>query len=203
MSEVKTYQPNIHKPKMTTYTEAEHSAAKLRVAEAEIRADQERQQSERALNAIPDMPLTTKDTNPKDAVGVRKVPFLSVIPMGVIGELALALLEGARKYGRHNYRKSGVRASVYMDAQGRHMAAWWEGEDMDRESNLNHVTKAIATLTVLRDSMMTGNWVDDRPPATLPTGWVAGQNQAACWVIDRIPDAKEPFTQNPPAPLPC
>jgi hypothetical protein len=105
----------------------------------------------------------TKDTNPKDGIGIRKTPW-SVIPMRVIAELGLALLEGACKYRRHNYRVAGVRASVYMDATFRHLAAWWEGEDVDPDSNLSHITKAIASLTVLRDSMISGNWNDDRPP---------------------------------------
>jgi len=57
------------------------------------------------------MSLTSKDTNPKDACGTKKVPF-SVLPWQVLAEIGLALLEGARKYGRHNYRVAGVRASV-------------------------------------------------------------------------------------------
>jgi hypothetical protein len=128
-----------------------------------------------------------KPTNPKDAVGVKKVPF-STLPMPVVAEVGLAMLEGARKYGRHNYRVAGVRASVYFDAVMRHMAQWWEGEDLDPDSDLSHVTKAIASLVVLRDSMMRGNWQDDRPPKAGP-GWVADMNIAAADIIDRLPDA--------------
>lgn len=133
-----------------------------------------------------------KPTNPKDAVGIRKVS-LSVVPAPVIAELGVAMLEGARKYGRHNYRAAGVRASVYYDAAFRHLAAWWEGEDIDPDSALSHVTKAIATLTVLRDSMMRGNWVDDRPPKCDPA-WVARLNEAAGAVIDRYPVPMEAYT---------
>jgi len=80
--------------------------------------------------------------------------------------LGLAMLEGALKYGRHNYRAAGVRASVYFDAAvGRHLFSWWEGQDVDAESGMHHIDKAIAGLMVLRDSMLEGNWVDDRPPA--------------------------------------
>jgi len=107
--------------------------------------------------------LNVKDTNPKDAVGTKKVP-VSVLPMPVLGEVGLALLEGARKYGRHNYRVAGVRGSVYIDACFRHLASWWEGEDVDPDSGLSHITKAIAGLVVLRDSMLMENWKDDRPP---------------------------------------
>jgi hypothetical protein len=101
--------------------------------------------------------------NPKDAIGVRKVAF-SVLPWRVLHRVALAMLEGALKYGRHNYRAAGVRASVYFDAVvARHLSQWWEGEDTDAESGLHHIDKAIAGLMVLRDSMLQGNFIDDRP----------------------------------------
>lgn len=107
--------------------------------------------------------LTVKDTNPKDAVGIKKPPF-STLSFAVLLEVGVAMLEGAMKYGRHNYRVAGVRASVYIDATLRHIAYWWEGEDVDPDSKLIHITKAIASLCVLRDAMIQGLWVDDRPP---------------------------------------
>ena len=108
---------------------------------------------------------SSKDTNnPKDAVGVRKWRIFSVVPMTVIAELGVAMLEGARKYGRHNYRVAGVRASVYVDAAVGHIMQWWEGEDTDADSGLSHITKAIASLTVLRDAMIQDMLTDDRPP---------------------------------------
>jgi hypothetical protein len=130
--------------------------------------------------------LVTKDTNPKDAIGVKKVP-MSTVPARVIMEVGLAMLEGACKYGRHNYRVAGVRASVYYDAMQRHVMDWWEGEDTDPDSGLSHITKAIACLTVLRDSMHQGNWVDDRPPKT-PGGWVKELNNHAKRLLEKDPD---------------
>lgn len=126
-----------------------------------------------------------KDTNPKDAVGIRKVPT-SCVPANVKMELGLAMMEGALKYGRHNYRDAGVRASVYYDGANRHLDAWWEGEDLDPDSGLSHVTKAIASLVVLRDCMMRGNVVDDRPPKS-PDGWLSRMNEGASTLIDRYP----------------
>lgn len=139
------------------------------------------------------MSEVTKDTNPKDCVGIKKVPY-STVPCMVIAETALALLEGARKYGRHNYRKAGVRASVYFDATKRHMDAWWEGQDIDPDSTLSHVTKAIASLIVLRDSMLIGNWVDDRPPK-LRDNWVQELNKQAEQIIEKYPNPLEPYTE--------
>lgn len=107
--------------------------------------------------------MVEKPSNPKDIIGVRKAP-MSTVPSGVLAELGVAMLEGAVKYGRHNYRAVGVRNSVYYDATMRHLMAWWEGEDIDPDSGLSHVAKAIASLVVLRDSMMQGLNQDDRPP---------------------------------------
>jgi len=140
--------------------------------------------------------LTSKDTNPKDAVGVAKVSE-SCIPQGVIGELAIAMQEGARKYGRHNYRIAGVRASVYFDALMRHSKAWWEGEDNDPESGASHITKAIATLVVLRDAMMNGKMTDDRPPPMTDPDWQRKLNELAKGLIEKYPDAKPAYTREP------
>lgn len=109
--------------------------------------------------------MEEKPSNPKDMVGCTKTPW-SVLPTPVLAEAALGMFEGALKYGRHNYRAVGVRASIYYDATQRHLTAWWEGEDLDPESKLSHITKAITSLMVLRDSMIRENWTDDRPPAT-------------------------------------
>lgn len=137
---------------------------------------------------------TKKETNPKDAVGVQKVPF-SVLSMQVLGEMGLGMLEGARKYGRHNYRVTGVRASVYFDAAMRHLVDWYEGQDIDPTSGLHHLTKLLTTMMVLRDGMLQENWVDDRPPKARNQHWVDAQNQAAADIIQRFPVPVPAFTQ--------
>lgn len=134
-----------------------------------------------------------KDTNPKDAVGIKKAPF-STVSAAVIAEIGIAMLEGARKYGRHNYRISSVRYSVYYDAAFRHLTSWWEGQDIDPDSGLSHITKALATLTVLRDAMIANKVVDDRPPA-LPEGWEKNLQAHVDTIFAKYPEAKEAFTQ--------
>lgn len=124
-------------------------------------------------------PIETKPSNPKDIAGSNKVG-LSVVPCNVMMELALALTEGMFKYGKHNFRGVGVRASIYYDAFMRHIMAWWEGQDIDPDSGISHITKAIACLTVLRDSMMQGNWTDDRPPKCKDEDWLKGMNVKFC-----------------------
>jgi len=135
-----------------------------------------------------------KDTNPKDAVGVAKVPF-STVPAQVVAEVGLAMLEGALKYGRHNYRVSGVRASVYYDALQRHMTRYWEGEDIDPDSGLSNITIAIACLTVLRDAELNGMLNDDRPPVRLPTTeFFDSLNARAKALLDKYPNPKTAHT---------
>ena len=130
---------------------------------------------------------TKKATNPKDAVGIRKAP-MSTVPAPVLAEVGVAMLEGASKYGRHNWRVAGVRASVYYDGVMRHLMAWWEGEDIDPDSGLSHVVKAITSLTVLRDAMLQEMWTDDRPPRAAE--FYPRLNQAAGEVLDRYADKK-------------
>lgn len=134
----------------------------------------------------------TKPTNPKDAFGIRKAP-LSTIPAPVLMELGVAMQEGAAKYGRHNYRTLGVRGSVYYDAAMRHLMAWWEGEDIDPDSGLSHVTKAIASLAVLRDAMMQDKFNDDRPPCAKP--WLPDLNARSEALFAKYPEPKMPHRQ--------
>lgn len=115
------------------------------------------------LDRICDSLDSGKPSNPKDVVGTLKAP-LSTVSVPVLAELGVAMLEGALKYGRHNYRVVGIRASVYYDATLRHLFSWWEGEDLDPDSGMNHITKAIASLCVLRDAMIQSKVEDDRPP---------------------------------------
>mgnify|MGYP003148442678 CR=1 FL=1 len=137
--------------------------------------------------------MEEKDTNPKDSVGVAKAP-MSVLSAPVLLEEGLVMMGGDRKYGRHNFRGVGVKASVYYDAFMRHVMAWWEGEDLDPESGLHHLAHARASLGVIRDAEIRGNWGDDRPPKT-DFNWVGEANILAEEVIEKYPESKEPYTQ--------
>lgn len=103
----------------------------------------------------------SKSSNPKDAFGSIKIPLhlwpLTATVMGCMG-----FLDGALKYGRTNYRPMGVKASTYFDACSRHLALWFEGEDIDPESGLPHLAHALACLAIIVDSQATGNLNDDR-----------------------------------------
>lgn len=110
----------------------------------------------------------SKPTNPKDLIGSDKIPMhLWPETATVLG--AMALLDGAMKYGRSNFRAIGVRASIYYDAARRHLAKWFEGEETDPESGLPHLAHALACVAILIDSQAIGNMNDDRlyPGGTL------------------------------------
>lgn len=139
--------------------------------------------------------MTTKPSNPKDRCGVDKAP-LSYVSMPVMFEVGLGMLEGGYKYGRHNYRVVGARASIYFDATMRHLAAWWEGEDYDPNSSakLHHLSKAIASLAVMRDAIINDMWTDDRPPHP-PEGWLDRYNQEVKKLNEQYPDPLPPHTE--------
>jgi hypothetical protein len=102
-----------------------------------------------------------KNTNPKDLIGSDKLP-LHLFPETATIYGALALLDGALKYGRSNWRVAGVRASIYYDAVRRHLSKWFEGEDIDSDSGLPHLAHAIACIAILIDSYEANNLKDDR-----------------------------------------
>ena len=135
-----------------------------------------------------------KIENPKHDAGVKKVPF-HFVPCGVLMEIGLGMMEGGRKYGAHNYRAIGIKFSDYYDAAWRHLAAWFEGEDIDLKSGQHHITKLITDLIVLRDSMLMGNCEDDRP-LKYPNGLdMDAYNKQAEAIIKKIPKCVEPFTE--------
>jgi len=141
----------------------------------------------------------TKETNPKESVGIKKWRYFSTIPLTVMAEVGMALVEGARKYGRHNYRVTPVKASVYVDAAMGHIAQWYEGEDVDVDSNLSHITKAIASLVVLRDGIIQDMLVDDRPPKANLNNVRENLQEVMDWLFIKHPVSAPAFTHEEPA----
>lgn len=105
--------------------------------------------------------MSTKDTNPKDAIGSNKVP-LHLWPSTATAVGSIALLNGALKYGRSNWRVAGVRASIYADAAKRHLDAWFEGEETDPDDGVDHLGAVLACLAILVDARAAGKLNDDR-----------------------------------------
>lgn len=116
---------------------------------------------------------STKDTNPKDAIGVTKVP-LHLVPETMRAYASVAFLEGALKYGTANWRVAGVRSSIYYAALQRHLSRWWNGEECEQirdeetgevTEGVPHLASALACIGIILDSREVGKLTDDRPPS--------------------------------------
>lgn len=139
--------------------------------------------------------MSRKETNPKDAIAVKKPRYYCNVPANVIRETSVGMLEGGMKYGRHNYRVAGVLASVYYDATIGHINDWWEGQDIDPDSGLHHITKAIASLIVLRDAQMNNMEKDDRPPKSDVEGDKKRLQVIVDGLFDKYPDPVPPYLE--------
>lgn len=125
----------------------------------QARSALESAEAQRGLRPMADP--ASKPTNPKDAIGSSKLP-MHLWPETASMMGSLALLDGALKYGRSNYREIGVRASIYYDAARRHLAAWMEGEDHDPDSGVPHLGHALACIAIIVDAQAAGKLNDDR-----------------------------------------
>ena len=113
--------------------------------------------------------MTYPNNNPKEAIGSLKVP-LHLVPRSAKHYLALALEDGARKYGPYNWRTSKVSLSTYTAACERHLDALWDGEDLARDSLIHHAAHVMACMAIVLDAASIGMLVDDRPPSgAVPT----------------------------------
>jgi hypothetical protein len=105
-----------------------------------------------------------KDTNPKDAIAGSKIPLWLLSPIAM-AHWALAQFAGMAKYGAWNWRRSGVRASVYISAIGRHLSAYVSGEEVDPIDGTHHLANIMACCAILLDARAAGKLTDDRPPS--------------------------------------
>jgi hypothetical protein len=105
-----------------------------------------------------------KDTNPKDSIGIKKLP-LHLVSGVVKAYQAVAHYLGNVKYGAWNYRGAPVTASVYASALMRHFDRWWEGEEFDPTDGTPHLANALCCINILIEAKYGGTLVDDRPPS--------------------------------------
>jgi len=70
---------------------------------------------------------------------------------------------GADKYGERNWRIDDIKASTYEAAILRHFIAYfYEGEDLDPDSDLSHLYHIRACCAVMLDAEQYGTLIDDR-----------------------------------------
>lgn len=103
------------------------------------------------------------DNNPKTRYGDMKPPVHLVPPIAILQE-AMVFKLGAHKYGPYNWRDNKVAVSVYYSAAMRHLTSFWDGENLDPQSQESHLAHARASLAILIDALSSGNLIDDRPP---------------------------------------
>jgi hypothetical protein len=108
-------------------------------------------------------PALEAGVNPKDVVGAKKLPILSIVPPASIIYEANAMRDGALKYGPTNWRDQKIQAMTYIDANLRHILAWVDGEDLAPDSLVHHLAHAKASLGILIDAIEHGSWIDNRP----------------------------------------
>jgi hypothetical protein len=101
------------------------------------------------------------DSNLKTAAAVGK-PKTSGVPPIAIMALGAAMQNGVDKYGKFNWRGTGVTASVFYDAMMRHLNEWYAGEDHASDSNVHHLAHLMAGGAILLDAMQHNVLNDDR-----------------------------------------
>lgn len=101
--------------------------------------------------------------NPKDVASTERLP-LDLWPPAATAMACIAMLNGSLKYGRANWRSLPVKASVYVGAAQRHLAAWFDGEEADEEG-VPHLSSVLASLAILVDALAAETLIDDRPTA--------------------------------------
>ena len=77
-------------------------------------------------------------------------PDLTLIPRIALEQEAFAMMFGARKYGRDNY-KLGMSKKRLLAAAMRHIVAYTDGETNDQESGVDHLGHARACLGMIME----------------------------------------------------
>lgn len=90
----------------------------------------------------------------------QEKPDLSLIPYIAEVAEARALMVGEKKYGRYNYCK-GHKASQLVSAARRHLSAWYNGEEFDKDGQ-HHLGSVKACMSMLLRQMELSTLIDDR-----------------------------------------
>lgn len=108
------------------------------------------------------------DGNPKSLQGAKKFDLM-YMPLPAEIEVNRALEDGAQKYGKANWRLTGVSATVYLNAAMRHIKQYNEGQERAVDSGVHNLGHAMACLAIVIDAAANGKLIDDRPEACVDT----------------------------------
>jgi hypothetical protein len=89
-----------------------------------------------------------------------KVP-VELVPAQFIIDVAAVLQHGAKKYEQYDWAKGLPWSQTYGSAL-RHLLLWYRGEDIDKESGLNHLAHAACNILFLMTWSRTHKELDER-----------------------------------------
>lgn len=112
-------------------------------------------------------------TSPTGGQKEDKEARFDLIPVEALWGLAEIYGRGAKKYSKHNWRKGYDWSLSYAAAQ-RHMQKFWQGEEIDPESNQPHVLHAVFHMFTLFIFGIEQREFDDRYAGETRTGFTQG-----------------------------
>jgi hypothetical protein len=113
------------------------------------------------LNELPDE--YPKGANPKDEAG-RKKPCIHHLPLTALLPVAKVMTLGNTKYGPFNWREGEpLSLGTYVSATFRHLAAMWDGQWFDEESDQPHAAHIVANMLIIIDCYDGDHLVQDGP----------------------------------------
>lgn len=89
---------------------------------------------------------------------------LDLLPFDALEDVAKVFTYGAKKYGERNW-EHGFSYGRNIGAALRHFFAFADGEDLDPETGLSHLSHAICNLLFLRAFQLRNIGVDNRRAA--------------------------------------
>jgi len=102
----------------------------------------------------------TKAGGVKEIVGKNR---LDLLPFKALWELGNVYTAGAAKYADRNWEK-GIPYMTLIGASLRHVFKWVTGENVDPETNTNHLANAAWHLLAIVEFELRGKvGLDDRP----------------------------------------
>lgn len=102
--------------------------------------------------------------DPKAKFGATKAN-LALNPGTAAVQQALALEDGAIKYGPYNWRYNPVEVMTYLAAAKRHLDCYIDGQDLVEDSGqiVHNLGAVMACCAIVLDATASGTLVDNRP----------------------------------------
>ncbi len=105
-------------------------------------------------------PKVDPPPSPTGHKGVKLARF-DLLPFDALWQVAIIFGIGARKYAARNWER-GYDWSKSFGAVQRHLALWWQGENVDPETGRSHLAHAVVNLLFLMAFEIRRKGTDDR-----------------------------------------